>query len=411
MTDRSGDRVQEGVFFRAGERPPPCWRLLLLNFSANTKPAEARGAIAAIMQMLAELRTGEAPELRTGEAPELRGKPTKETSATRDSLPDLTALIGYGRSLFDAERHKPSLTTQIRPDFLAYLPNDSAFPAVPWAKQRANAEADLALQITGRAEATVNRGAVEIWKLIEDNDLPLVVAGTFSGFGRSDGRGWLEFHDGVANMASGQRHSAIEAVADPPWMEGGTYMAFLRLRVDLVAWRKLSRSEQELVVGRDKLSGKPLVAVKRDAAGRALPVAAATADAIERADPSQTTDPLLEASHVHRANQNRASGGTAAGLRIFRQGYEFLESIGPTGPELGLNFVSFQSELGVLQQVMRLPGWLGDVNFGGPTSASPGEPRSPELISLLCGGFYAVPPKAEPFPGAELFDGTGLASG
>ena len=216
---------------------------------------------------------------------------------------------------------------------------------------------------------------MEVWKLIEDEGLPLVPVASFEGFGRPDGRGWLEFHDGVTNMASSQRTGAIAAPADPPWMAGGTYMAFLRLRVDLRTWRALDRGDQELVVGRDKLTGSPLVAVRRDARGRARPVAGpplprhpTDEQLATRLDPPQTGDPLLEASHVHRANQNRASPEAPAALRIFRQGYDFLDAIGPDGPELGLNFVSFQSDLQTLQHVMHLPGWLADVNFGGPAT-------------------------------------------
>ena len=175
-------------------------------------------------------------------------------------------------------------------------------------------------------------------------------------------------------------------------MGGGTYMAFLRLRVELRVWRALDRGDQELVVGRDKLTGSPLVAVRRDARGRARPVAApplprrpTDAQLAERLDPPQTGDPLLEASHVHRANQNRASPDAPGALRIFRQGYDFLDAIGPDGPELGLNFVSFQSDLQTLQHVMHLPGWLADVNFGGPAAARPGDPPSPSLIGLRRG--------------------------
>ena len=224
----------------------------------------------------------------------------------------------------------------------------------------------MALQLTGATAAAVNRAAVEVWKLIEDQALPLAPVASFDGFGRPDGRGWLEFHDGVTNMASSQRIAALAAPADPRWMGGGTYMAFLRLRVDLRVWRALDRGDQELVVGRDKLTGSPLVAVRRDARGRARPVAApplprrpTDAQRADRLDPPQTGDPLLEASHVHRANQNRASPDAPAALRIFRQGYDFLDAIGPDGPELGLNFVSFQSDLQTLQHVMHLPGWLG----------------------------------------------------
>ncbi len=282
----------------------------------------------------------------------------------------------------------------------------SAFPAIPWADVDApnTGEADIALQLGGEREATVNCAAVECWKLIDDKSLPLTVVDTFSGFGRGDGRGWLEFHDGVSNMPSSQRLAALAAGPHPGWMRGGTYMAFLRLAVDLRTWRRLDRSDQELMVGRDKLSGAALVGVTRDATGRAMPVAAAApgvgASAEERAawrDPPETTDPVVEASHIHRANQNRASPGAAGGLRIFRQGYDFLDGFRDGRPVLGLNFVSFQRDLRTLQHLLHLPGWLGDVNFGGASDAAA------PLVELLAGGFYAVPQRAKPFPGSTLF--------
>jgi Dyp-type peroxidase family len=376
------DRIQEGVYFRSGERPAPCWRLLLLRVAPGAAPTDVREALGSVMRMLAALRAGKVRELR--------GQPAAGVQATRDAFDGLAALVGYGRPLFD---HDPPLTRRTRPEFLAYL---SAFPALTLAAGYSDAgEADVALQLTGANAAAVNRAAVEVWKLIDDETLPLVVTATFDGFGRPDGRGWLEFHDGVGNMPSRERLAAIAAPPDPRWMAGGTYMAFLRLRVDLPTWRALARGEQELAVGRDKLTGNPLVRVRRDARGRARgragPIAA---DDAGRFDPPETGDPLLESSHVHRANQNRGSADSPAALRIYRQGYDFIEGIGPDGPELGLNFVSFQADLRTLQHVLQLPGWLGDSNFGGD---------APPFVSLLAGGLYAVPPRVRPFAGANLF--------
>lgn len=404
MSAAPPDRIQEGIRFRRGERPSPCWRLVLLDVVPGATPPDVRGAIAAIARMLGALRAGEVPELR--------GQPAAGVKDTAKLFDGLAALVGYGRSLFDPARHDPPLTSRARPEFLAYLPaRGDAFPAIPWVGgERPRGEADVALQLTGATAAAVNRAAVEVWKLIEDHALPLAPVASFDGFGRPDGRGWLEFHDGVTNMASSQRLAALAAPADPRWMGGGTYMAFLRLRVDLRVWRALGRGDQELVVGRDKLTGSPLVAVRRDARGRACPVAApplprrpTDAQRADRLDPPQTGDALLEASHVHRANQSRASPDAPGALRIFRQGYDFLDAIGPDGPELGLNFVSFQSDLQTLQHLMHLPGWLADVNFGGPAATGPGDPASPSLIGLIAGGLYAVPPRARPFAGARLF--------
>jgi Dyp-type peroxidase family len=342
------DRIQEGVYFRSGERPAPCWRLLLLRVVPGSAAADVRDAIDAIVRMLGALRAGRVRELR--------GQPADGVEATRATFDGLAALLGYGRSLFD---HDPPLTAGRRPDFLAYL---SPFPAIPLADSYTRAgEADVALQLTGATPAAVNRAAVEVWKLIEDKGLPLDAAASYEGFGRPDGRGWLEFHDGVGNMRPGERLAAIAARPDPRWMAGGTYMAFLRLRVDLRAWRALDRGAQERAVGREKLTGAPA---------------------------------LREGSHAQRANQSRGSSDSPAALRIYRQGYDFIATVGPDGPEVGLNFVSFQSDLQTLQHLMHLPGWLGDANFGGD---------APPLISLLAGGFYAVPPRARPFPGASLF--------
>jgi Dyp-type peroxidase family len=397
-------QLQEGLVFEQGTRAPPCYRLVLLNATPGVDPADAQAALASLGSMLAALSVGGVREL-TGQANE-------HAQASRDQFAGLRVLFGFGRRMFDAEAHKPPLTRAPRPDYLAYLARPTAFPAIPWvdAAELNPGEADFALQFLGDHEATVNCAAVECWKLVQDERLPLSIVSSFSGFGRADGRGWLEFHDGVSNMASSQRLQALEAGVDPPWMTGGTYMAFLRLMIDLAVWRRLERAEQELVIGRDKLSGAALVRVDQDEQGRLVPVAAAApgveASKEERADwrdPPQTTDPLVEVSHIHRANQNRSSPSALGGLRMFRQGYDFLEGFRDGTPIVGLNFVSFQRDLSLLQHVLHMPGWLGDANFGGPARPGEGEPRSPQLIGLAAGGFYAIPARAEPLPGSVLF--------
>ena len=181
-------------------------------------------------------------------------------------------------------------------------------------------------------------------------------------------------------------------------MAGGTYMAFLRLRVDLRAWRALDRGEQELAVGRDKLTGSPLVRVRRDARGpRVAPLAGRRRRPLR---PAADRRPAARGlARPPREPEPRARPTRPPALRIYRQGYDFLDGIGPDGPELGLNFVSFQADLQTLQHLMHLPGWLGDFNFGGRAAAGP---PSSSLIAFA-GGLYAVPPRARPFPGASLF--------
>jgi Dyp-type peroxidase family len=384
----SAGRLQRGIHFRHGERPPPAFRLVLLNATPGAAATEVGRALGEILAMLERLARGQPRDL-----PEL---PPDEAPFSARQFQRLTALVGYGARLFDARVHDPPLTRAPRPDYLAPLAN---FPHLPWTEPGVNrGEGDVALQLTASSGAAVSIAAVEVAKLIADLGLPLEVAATFDGFGRADRRGWLDFHDGISNLEVDQRPAALVAPPDPPWMAGGTYMAFLRLPIDLAAWRALSRSAQELLVGRDKLSGSALVAVERDEQ-ELRPLAGG-----DFVDPPQTTDAVLEASHVHRANQSRASPHAPGAHRIFRQGYDFLEDIGPNGPQLGLNFVSFQRDLATLQHLLHLPGWLGDVNFGGRTDPERGEPPALAFVSLQAGGLYAVAPRARPFAGATLFD-------
>jgi Dyp-type peroxidase family len=399
-------RLQDGIAFEPDTRPSPCYRLVLMNVADATSPAASRNALAAVLYMLGALADGRVRELE--------GQTDRHTRSTGEQFSGLRVLIGYGRRFFDGEVHNPPLTRELRPDYLSYLPRRPApFPRIPWSEgSLPNAgEADLAIQLTAERAAAVNCGAVEVWKLLTDEGLPLEIVSSFDGFGRYDGRGWLEFHDGVSNIESSQRLEALQAPPFPTWMGGGTYMAFLRLAVDLAAWRTLERREQELLVGRDKLTGAALVAVARDEEGRPIPMAAAAPttaaskeDLADWREPPQTVDPLLEASHIHRANQNRASPAAARSLRMFRQGYDFLDGFERGHPALGLNFVSFQGDPASIYHVLHLQGWLGDVNFGGPSPPGDDELRSPTLVSALAGGLYAVPPVAEPFPGAVLFD-------
>ncbi len=345
-------------------------------------------------------------ELPGGRVRDLTGQSPREAQATTQQFRDLDALLGLGRRLFDNDRHDPPLTRFPRPDYLAYLPEGPMLASLPWAGPDRPGEADVALQLTAGREAAVNCAVVEVWKLIVDEALSLSITASFSGYGRTDGRGWLDFHDGVSNLEAGDRLDAIEAPADPEWMQGGTYLAFLRLAVDLAAWRSLDRMRQELLVGRDKLSGLALRAARRDAGGAPCPPAEQPSETVggpDWVDPPQTTDRLLEASHIHRANQSRASAAAPGAWRMFRQGYDFLETIGPEGPVAGLNFLSFQRDLSVVQHVLHLPSWLGEVNFGGLSGEASAEAAESRLLILHAGGFYAAPPRADPFPGAALF--------
>lgn len=403
------DNLQEGIYFRHREHPRNCWRLLMLNVADNTTPEEARDALARVWAMLARLREGIVGDLNPAEP-----RPDDPTPVTVPAG-DLTCLIGYGARLFNRNAHPlPLVRNAQRPPFLKELgtagPN-SPFRSFHWAPpgDRQHQDTDIVIQFIADTELAVNRAIVEVSKLVTEHGLPLRIVTFFDGFNRDDRRSWIDFHDGVNTMTPEQRLSVIELVDDTdfPWLLGGTYLAFLRCEVDLTTWRTLSREQQEFLVGRDKLTGCPLVDVATLADG--TPVGQKMAGCPMTGtiphpppqgyvDPITPSHPLLRSSHIHRSNFNRsADPREPAGNRVYRQGYEFLECRPDGRLMMGLNFVSFQFDPKRVTDILNRPEWMGAVNFGG-------DPPSTRVMSLLAGGFYAVPPKAEPFPGAVLFD-------
>lgn len=114
-------------------------------------------------------------------------------------------------------------------------------------------------------------------------------------------------------------------------------------------------------------------------------------------------DPFAH-SHIQRANANRRQYPRfATSSRIFRQGFEFLETLDrPPYFQAGLNFVSFQDSPERLHSILTRDGWLRGTNFGGdPASA----PAGSWLLSVRAAGMFIVPPvvEAEGFPGSSIF--------
>ena len=403
------DSIQEGVYFRSGERPDDFLRLVFLNFNSETTRAQAHDALLKLWGMLQDLKQGIVRDLR----PSQEGDPDYRVPTGK-----LTVLLGYGRRIFDLPSHS---TDWISPDARPFelglkLPpgENQPFRSLHWG-ENANtevAQSDLVLQFIATNELAVNRAIVEVQKLIDDEELPLSISIFCQGFHREDRRSWIEFHDGINNMVSNERIQAIEyTLLDQPWMTGGTFMAFLKIEVDLKVWRKLSRIEQEILVGRNKLTGCPLDSAdvvgdrfsKTEISGCPMTGNISVSAPNSFLNPSRAADSLIQASHIHRSNQNRGNPGQDSNNRIFRQGYEFLDWVEGKGISAGLNFISFQRRINAVRQILNLPTWMGGVNFGGPE----GEVRRPpavELMSLIAGGFYAIPPNSDPYPGASLFN-------
>jgi deferrochelatase/peroxidase EfeB len=205
------------------------------------------------------------------------------------------------------------------------------------------------------------------------------------------------------------------------WTINGTYLAFIRIAIDLDIWDKIARKYQERIVGRDKITGCPLIGVDKNDNNilmRGCPIPG-TFEVVEKGNETFRTHPpygdqknlhgisdlTLTQSHIGRAYKiDKVPSWDKRSSRIFRQGYDFLESIN-TSPFIraGLNFMSFQGSTRRLSGILKYG--LGKINFGG-------DPEKPffsenKLLSVRAAGMFLVPPydERDAFPGQKIFWG------
>lgn len=406
-------RLQEGIFHAKGERPKPFFGMLFLRAREGAGAAEVGEALLGLWEVWRDLKGGIVRDLP--------GHPVPEGG--------LTVLLGYGARTFRLEGGRRAIPGHFN-SFRSFARPSATGGGTMLQGGGINYAADInensaashvAVQFIADTALSVNRAFVETWKHLHDTHgggQPLEFAGHCTGFQRDDGRSWIDFHDGLSNLRSEERQAVVEISQDyspvgegDEWTYGGTYLAFIKLAVDLPSWRTLSRAQQELLVGRDKLSGCPLVSAGPNAVSQGCPAAGtrevgddAANNAFREPPTLPDTEHSLNNSHVQRANHHIDPFHDLTAQRVFRQGYEFLEAAGGSPPfRAGLNFVSFQNTPLKLFRVLVQQGWLGRVNFGGQENNQPGAFAS--LLSARAAGIFLVPPvdDGERFPGESIF--------
>lgn len=406
--------LQESIYWDHGETPGRCFSIMFLRTGQGTKAAQVGDLLGRLWAMYQRLKQGRIDDL-----------PGVDVCGG-----GLTVLLGYGPNTFKLADVRRRLPQELAAKHQFRRPSTGGGPILPGAGisyaasvARNPATEEIVVQAIAQTPLAAHRAIVETMKLLADHPNPvtgepiLELTAAFTGFNREDHRSWIDFHDGTSNLTAGQERLTvlqIKSQTDPEdaWTEGGTYLAFMRLEVDLASWRKLPLGEQELLVGRAKSTGCPLVGVGADGVPTSAPGCpfSGTRSVSERVnepffEPPVPTHPRVAQSHVQRANHHngipleRPESG-----RFFRQGYEFLDPPSPGRPlSLGLNFVSFQDTPRRLFFVLTTPGWLGSVNFGGDEANPPAGMAS--LLTAHAAGVFLVPPvvPGEPFPGASVF--------
>jgi len=362
-----------------------------------------------------------------------------DTPKCRIPSSGLTVLIGYGPKIFNL----PGVRKKIPRDFFGkqFLPAIAGEPilegcGIKYSKhscENVGSSEHIAIQFISETQMATHRAVVETWQHLYGNyknQSCLRLTKLYTGFQRDDGRSWLGFHDEVSNMKDAIEREGTISIniksnrlkPDDFWTESGTYMAFLRTVIDLDAWNKIGLKDQELIVGRDKRSGGPIIGVDRG--GKPILVENnPSSSSAEFYDPkfhdhpdyfktppiSDTTEvketassrAILSQSHIGRTRHiSMISSKDPTSRRIYRQGFDFVASLSDEkkGFGVGLNFISFQNDPKRLFFILTDPRWMGKTNFGGSPDL-----LQHDILSVMSAGMFFVPAREKPFPGASIF--------
>jgi Dyp-type peroxidase family len=419
-------KVQEGIFYdnmrEFKSHGNYSYAILLLKILDGSNGEHVVTEINKIWQMYEQLKKGKVANLNQCTVPN-RG---------------LSVLIGYGPKVFKI----PGITKAIPKDFAGtqFLPSIKGKPILDGCGinyseqtcQNVGLSEHIAIQFVSGTQLGSNRAIVETWQHLNDEpkeDHCLQLTKFFTGFQRDDDRSWLGFHDEVSNMKDEKERREAIAIdrtsnrlkPDDFWTEGGTYMGFLRTEIDLEAWNRIGRKDQELIIGRDKRTGSPITGV--DEKGDTIIV-----EGYDEVGPAQFYDTkfhehpdymkpskfsnkkgidieksrnVLIQSHIGRTRHiSNIASKDPTSRRIYRQGFEFIEPISNerTPFRVGLNFISFQNDPKRLIFILTDPRWMGNSNFGGPHCL-----LNNKILSVLSAGMFFVPATEEPFPGYSIF--------
>ena len=428
--------LQDGIYYRRrqlnelgrgnSKSRNNCFAIAFLRISDSLTSSEIGEYLKGLWQMYLDLKKGVVGDLKGHHVPS----------------GDLSVLLGYGPTIFTIPGITKKIPRDLRKQFREPVCGEPILDGSGInysfdAPRNLGITEHVALQFISKSQLATYRAVVETWKYIAMTTPPkrgISLSTFFTGFQRDDSRSWLGFHDEVSNMKNAsERRKAIVIdrtknylVHQDFWTAGGTYLAFLRIGINLHMWEQMKRRDQELLIGRDKLNGIPLVGVDRK--GNPIrkpgcppfsqvrsydkrfhehtnyfqrpPVGSSMKTEID----TDSSISLLSQSHIGRTrHMDQIKSDDPASRRIFRQGFEFIEPLhhNSSNPiRLGLNFISFQDDPTRLLFILTDPNWLGTSNFGGTGDNI----AMKDFLSVQALGIFFVPPKEMPFPGASIFD-------
>jgi deferrochelatase/peroxidase EfeB len=356
----------------------------------------------------------------------------------------LSVTLGFGQNIFKLNDIKKSIPRDFNNSQFCppkkngggYILEGSHLSYSKDIHENLGLDEDIFVQFVANKQLAVYRALVETCKNLRHNALPknpLIFSKFFTGFQRDDGRSWLGFHDEVSNMRRGKERRNVIAIHKENnellprdfWTENGTYMAFLRIEIDLDLWDSINRSKQELIIGREKLDGRPLIGVDKNnnpIISKKFPTAQKVTvyntgyhdhpdffkapqllskEIMNKIDINKSFKVLNE-SHIGRTRHfDKINSKLVPSRRIYRQAFEFIESNYSCKKflKVGLNFISFQNDPARLLFILTDPNWMGNTSFGGNSQFK----GIDKLLHVQACGIFYIPSMEIPFPGSCIF--------
>jgi len=331
--------------------------------------AELAAALHALSDRARHLTAGYTPLIGAAEE-----GPTPDSGILGGKVPPdaLTVTIAFGASLFDDRyglaRSKPQ---HLKP--MTTFPDDDLLAE--------ECHGDLMLQLCANTSETLLHALRDLMRATRSQ---LAVRWKVEGFlpaAREPGasRNLLGFKDGTSNPNARDAKLMDRLVwagaGEPAWTRGGTYQVVRIIRNRVEFWDRVARSEQELMIGREKITGAPL--------GRRH----------ELDDPGydddQTGDRIPLDAHMRLANPRTPE---SEATRILRRPYNYSRGIDPSGQlDMGLIFCCFQADV--------------SRQFEAVQKRLAGEPLVDYVVPTGGGYFFAPPGASDPrdFVGSGLF--------